>query len=308
MGLRFRKSIKIAPGVKLNIGKKSAGVSLGGKHGGVSFNTRSGAHARVSAPGTGLSYSSKIGGNSENTNNTDSSPSEPPKGGGCLITGLKILCIILFLPLLILFGWIPGIAWLIFLRKKLADDPDKQKKYTIIVSVLSAISLFIMIYSVATSSPQTTEPPISSETEKTTDNETKTKTSDDSKNTEDTSDDIKPQEEKKDSTSNSNTTSTANQNNSNGNSSTTVVTPVPEQPVEQPAAQPQEQPQEQPTEQTQDTPVVSPTSPSTEMVWIDDTAAKYHRKPDCSGMDHAYQVSIADAEALGRTPCKKCYR
>lgn len=62
MGLRFRKSIKIAPGVRLNLGKKSAGISIGGKSGGVSFNTRTGARARVSAPGTGLSYSTKIGG------------------------------------------------------------------------------------------------------------------------------------------------------------------------------------------------------------------------------------------------------
>ena len=59
MGLRFRKSVKIAPGVKLNIGKKSVGVSVGGKHGGGSFNSKSGARARISAPGTGLSYSKK---------------------------------------------------------------------------------------------------------------------------------------------------------------------------------------------------------------------------------------------------------
>lgn len=61
MGLRFKKSIKIAPGVKMNVGKKSVGISVGGKHGGLSFNSRTGARARVSAPGTGLSYSTKIG-------------------------------------------------------------------------------------------------------------------------------------------------------------------------------------------------------------------------------------------------------
>lgn len=61
MGLRFRKSIKIAPGVKLNIGKKSVGLSLGNKYGGLSVNSRTGAQVRVSAPGTGLSYTSKIG-------------------------------------------------------------------------------------------------------------------------------------------------------------------------------------------------------------------------------------------------------
>ncbi len=62
MGLRFRKSIKVADGVKVNIGTKSAGVSVGGKYGGVSFNTKSGTNVHASAPGTGLSYSKKIGG------------------------------------------------------------------------------------------------------------------------------------------------------------------------------------------------------------------------------------------------------
>lgn len=60
MGLRFRKSIKIAPGVRANLGKKSVGVSVGGKRGGVSYNSKTGARARASAPGTGLSYSTKI--------------------------------------------------------------------------------------------------------------------------------------------------------------------------------------------------------------------------------------------------------
>lgn len=62
MGLRFRKSIKLAPGVKLNIGKKSTGVSIGGKYGGMSFNSKTGMRVRASAPGTGLSYSTKVGG------------------------------------------------------------------------------------------------------------------------------------------------------------------------------------------------------------------------------------------------------
>lgn len=61
MGLNFRKSFKIAPGVRVNVGKKSAGISFGGKYGGISFNSKSGARARISAPGTGLSYSTKLG-------------------------------------------------------------------------------------------------------------------------------------------------------------------------------------------------------------------------------------------------------
>lgn len=61
MGIRFRKSVKIAPGVRLNIGKKSAGISVGGKFGGVSYNSKTGARERFSIPGTGVSYSEKIG-------------------------------------------------------------------------------------------------------------------------------------------------------------------------------------------------------------------------------------------------------
>jgi hypothetical protein len=60
MGMHFKKSVKIAPGVKLNVGKKSAGISVGGKYGGVSINSKTGARARVSAPGTGVSYSTKL--------------------------------------------------------------------------------------------------------------------------------------------------------------------------------------------------------------------------------------------------------
>ena len=57
MGLRFRKSIKIAPGVKVNFGKKSSSVTFGGKglHHTVSSTGRSTTTAGI--PGTGLSYS-----------------------------------------------------------------------------------------------------------------------------------------------------------------------------------------------------------------------------------------------------------
>lgn len=75
------------------------------------------------------------------------------KKQSCLITALKILGIIILIPLLIAFGWIAGVIWLLFFRKKLNDDPEKQKKTTIIVSVLSALSLIIMIISLVTNKP-----------------------------------------------------------------------------------------------------------------------------------------------------------
>lgn len=80
MGMKFRKSMKIAPGVKLNLGKKSVGVSIGGKHGGISMNSKTGTKARVSAPGTGLSYTTKIGGSSSSKSSTANSVSSPISG------------------------------------------------------------------------------------------------------------------------------------------------------------------------------------------------------------------------------------
>lgn len=56
MGTRFRKTKKILPGVKLNVGKESVGLSIGGKLGGVSVNSKGDVTKRVSAPGTGFSY------------------------------------------------------------------------------------------------------------------------------------------------------------------------------------------------------------------------------------------------------------
>ena len=56
MGLRFRKSIKIAPGIRLNIGKKSSGISFGKKGLRFSANTSGRKTMTMGLPGTGLSY------------------------------------------------------------------------------------------------------------------------------------------------------------------------------------------------------------------------------------------------------------
>lgn len=57
MGLRFRKSIKIAPGIRLNVSNKSVGVSAGVKGARVSVNSSGRKTTTVGIPGTGLSYS-----------------------------------------------------------------------------------------------------------------------------------------------------------------------------------------------------------------------------------------------------------
>lgn len=62
MGLRFRKSFKIAPGVKLNLNKKSAGITFGGKGAHFTMNTKGKNTTSVGVPGTGLYYTSTSGG------------------------------------------------------------------------------------------------------------------------------------------------------------------------------------------------------------------------------------------------------
>ena len=70
MGFRVRKSFKVAPGVRVNVGKKSAGISVGTKGARVSVNSRTGARATVGIPGSGISYTTSL--NSSKKCNTSS--------------------------------------------------------------------------------------------------------------------------------------------------------------------------------------------------------------------------------------------
>jgi len=56
MGLRFRKSFKIAPGVRFNVNKNSTSISFGGKGLRYTINSRGKRTASTGIPGTGLSY------------------------------------------------------------------------------------------------------------------------------------------------------------------------------------------------------------------------------------------------------------
>lgn len=64
MGFRFRKSIRLAPGVRLNFGKRGMSISAGVKGASVTLGSR-GTYANMSIPGTGISYKTRIGGASE---------------------------------------------------------------------------------------------------------------------------------------------------------------------------------------------------------------------------------------------------
>lgn len=62
MGLRFRKSIKLGKHTRLNLNKKSFGVSFGGKGARFTLTSKGRRTSTFGIPGTGLSYTTTSGG------------------------------------------------------------------------------------------------------------------------------------------------------------------------------------------------------------------------------------------------------
>lgn len=64
MGLRFRKSFKVAPGVKVNLNKKSTSVTFGGKGVHKTYSSSGKKTTSVGIPGAGAYYTTSSGGGS----------------------------------------------------------------------------------------------------------------------------------------------------------------------------------------------------------------------------------------------------
>lgn len=79
MGLRFRKSVKICKGVKVNFSKSGASLSLGGRGHSMNFGGR-GTRATVGIPGTGLSYSTKLTSHHKSSSSAHRSSSSSTRG------------------------------------------------------------------------------------------------------------------------------------------------------------------------------------------------------------------------------------
>lgn len=61
MGFRFNKRVKIAPGIKVNVGLGGVSATVGGRGASVNIGKR-GVYANAGIPGSGLSYQTKISG------------------------------------------------------------------------------------------------------------------------------------------------------------------------------------------------------------------------------------------------------
>lgn len=89
MGIfKFRRSKKILPGVKLNIGKKGPTSLSFGRRGATMNVSSKGTKTTVGIPGTGLSYSTKSLGSTKKTKNSSKRNSS--------VGGIFLLLVILF--------------------------------------------------------------------------------------------------------------------------------------------------------------------------------------------------------------------
>lgn len=116
MSFRFRRSVRIVPGVRINFGKSGASVSAGVRGARVTFG-RSGGRATVGIPKTGVSYTQKISAKK--------------------VSGGKLL-VLLIIPLLI-------IGILARLSRQSPSDAGQFTAIIVLVAVIGVIGLFAVL-------------------------------------------------------------------------------------------------------------------------------------------------------------------
>ncbi|WP_104470639.1 DUF4236 domain-containing protein [Acinetobacter indicus] len=104
MSFRFKKSIKIIPGIKLNISKNGLNSVTIGKPGASVNISKKGKQATVGIPGTGLSYSQKLPSHIDTHSKSPSIPSSTEPNTKQTINPTKIIMI----SLLVIFAFLIG--------------------------------------------------------------------------------------------------------------------------------------------------------------------------------------------------------
>lgn len=324
MGIRFRKSISLAPGVKLNVGKKSTGISIGGKYGGVSANSRTGARARISAPKTGISYSTKIGSSSSrksksydnipelgiNSGNSSYShsgkrPKKSSKKKWYQKTWGIVLMLVIFFPVGLFLLWkytnlkkplkilITALVGLIFifsnssvLENLTLEIPDYQEEYFtdshIDIRILTEPEDFLSENNMEDLEFIASSNNISFDKDGI------------------YTGDVAGTYEVFVKLGNTKSNSVIIHVVENENVADDVLNAVSEESENT-------VPTKSEAETVEETVVSENIENETVMVWIDDSANRYHRKNGC-GMDNPYQVTLDQAISMGKTPCKRCYK
>ncbi|WP_417066324.1 DUF4236 domain-containing protein [Gemmiger sp.] len=270
MAFRFRKSVKIAPGVRLNLNKKSTSVSFGGKGFHHTISSTGRRTTTTGLPGTGISYSTTESVHKDHgaePSTQQSNPKVPNNGQNKGCSGcLWVLLALIFWPFALSY-------WLWTSNKFHAS---KKARVGIIAAFWAVLLVFASIGGDSNASDATQASPmptatVAAETPQPTTIPTEAPASEPT---------AVPTE---------------------------VPTPEPTvAPTETPTPQPTEVPA---TESISSTTSTNSSVYQAGMVYIASRGSgkKYHRIPSCSGMDNATAVTLEQAEAWGYTPCKRCY-
>ncbi len=95
MGFRFRKSVRLLPGLRVNFSRSGASLSAGVRGASVTFGRR-GTYANVGIPGTGMSYRTKVVGPAYRAPTTATSTVPVPRTGPSLRGWVGIAAALLF--------------------------------------------------------------------------------------------------------------------------------------------------------------------------------------------------------------------
>lgn len=303
MGIRFRRSIKVAPGVKLNLGKKSVGMTVGVKGAHVSVNSKGRKTKTVGIPGTGLSYveSKNIIGSKKKTSTKKEkiySPSDSSSSNADIES----------------------------------NAPQKKNKKKLIIGVLVVLFLIGIlggsdkVDSITAEWPSTdfdindtVKVKIHVEPEEADINDLTISDNDIAKMEysngiakitfigEGSADIVFICGDVKSNSTSISVIDKAAEEQREKEAKEAAEEQARQEAEEQARQESARQPQEQVQMQTNTQPSQTQETQQTEMVWIPQTGSKYHSKASCSNMENPQQVSLEYAQSLGLTPCKRCH-
>lgn len=95
MPFRFRRSLKVAPGIRLNLGKRSGSISIGPRGSKTTIGTR-GVQQTTGIPGTGISYTKKVKALDPKKTHTTSGVVSTKKKKGCSRPALLLIILAFF--------------------------------------------------------------------------------------------------------------------------------------------------------------------------------------------------------------------
>ena len=346
MGWRFRKSFKVAPGIRLNLNRKSSSVTFGGKGFHYTVNSKGKRTKTVGIPGSGLYYTESSGDGRKNKSTT---PPRPPmqnnnvsltnNGGrqnrGCLfwLIALIVLCFALALYSIM---WIPAIGFIIYFAVR--KDYNGTRTRNILISAVVMITSLILFATMMASPDLTSIQAEWGRTEFDISETTEVKISGYPDDAEISSLELSKNDiaelDYSDGKAIITFTDTGEASlfftaNDDVTSSTTTITVIDREAEErarkeaeekaeqeriaqeQAAQEAQKQAKQEAAEQAAQEQTQQAEQASQEqqeqMVWIPQSGSKYHSNLTCSGMSNPTQVTLSEAQSMGYEPCKRCH-